>query len=65
MGDKWVGLVLTELAGGPRRYGELSRSIPARPEATELPCGPALSSRAGPDPARRQSENVTSPLSSE
>ncbi|MCX5209914.1 helix-turn-helix transcriptional regulator [Kitasatospora sp. NBC_00240] len=28
MGDKWVGLVLKELAGGPQRYGELARSIP-------------------------------------
>ncbi|MFE4601508.1 winged helix-turn-helix transcriptional regulator [Kitasatospora indigofera] len=28
MGDKWVGLVLKELAEGPRRYGELARSIP-------------------------------------
>lgn len=28
MGDKWVGLVLKELAEGPQRYGELARSIP-------------------------------------
>ncbi len=25
--DKWVGLVLTALADGPRRYSELSRTI--------------------------------------
>jgi DNA-binding HxlR family transcriptional regulator len=25
--DKWVSLVLTALAGGPRRYGDLSRII--------------------------------------
>lgn len=25
--DKWVSLVLTALAGGPRRYSELSRTI--------------------------------------
>lgn len=25
--DKWVGLVLAGLAGGPRRYGELNRII--------------------------------------
>ncbi|OKI28847.1 helix-turn-helix domain-containing protein [Streptomyces sp. CB03911] len=28
MGDKWVGLVLKELAEAPQRYGELARSIP-------------------------------------
>ncbi|GLW06807.1 transcriptional regulator [Microtetraspora sp. NBRC 13810] len=27
IGDKWVGLVLKELAGGPRRYGDLARAI--------------------------------------
>lgn len=27
IGDKWVALVLKELAGGPRRYGELARTI--------------------------------------
>ena len=27
LSDKWVTLVLTALAGGPRRYSELSRTI--------------------------------------
>ena len=27
LGDKWVSLVLKELAAGPRRHGELARSI--------------------------------------
>jgi DNA-binding HxlR family transcriptional regulator len=27
LGDKWVGLVLKELGDGPRRSGELARSI--------------------------------------
>lgn len=28
LGDKWVTLVLVQLSGGPRRYGELSRAVP-------------------------------------
>lgn len=27
MGEKWVALILKELAEGPRRYGELARTI--------------------------------------
>ncbi|MFC9860090.1 MULTISPECIES: winged helix-turn-helix transcriptional regulator [unclassified Streptomyces] len=27
MGEKWVALILKELAEGPRRYGELARAI--------------------------------------
>ncbi|WP_405985092.1 winged helix-turn-helix transcriptional regulator [Streptomyces sp. NBC_00872] len=27
IGEKWVALILKELAGGPRRYGELARTI--------------------------------------
>ncbi|MDG9675900.1 helix-turn-helix domain-containing protein [Micromonospora sp. DH14] len=27
IGDKWVSLVLKELADGPRRYGDLARAI--------------------------------------
>jgi DNA-binding HxlR family transcriptional regulator len=27
MGEKWVALIFKELAGGPRRYGELARVI--------------------------------------
>jgi DNA-binding HxlR family transcriptional regulator len=27
IGNKWVSLVLKELAGGPRRYGDLARAI--------------------------------------
>jgi DNA-binding HxlR family transcriptional regulator len=27
MGDRWVSLVLKELADGPRRYGELARTV--------------------------------------
>jgi DNA-binding HxlR family transcriptional regulator len=27
IGDKWVALILKELAEGPRRYGELARAI--------------------------------------
>ncbi|MFC3998393.1 winged helix-turn-helix transcriptional regulator [Nocardiopsis sediminis] len=27
IGDKWVAVVVKELAGGPRRYGELARAI--------------------------------------
>lgn len=27
MGDRWVSLILNELAGGPRRHGELARAV--------------------------------------
>jgi DNA-binding HxlR family transcriptional regulator len=27
MGDRWVSLILKELAAGPRRHGELARSV--------------------------------------
>lgn len=27
MGDKWVGVILRELMEGPRRYGDLARTI--------------------------------------
>jgi DNA-binding HxlR family transcriptional regulator len=27
MGDRWVSLLLKELADGPRRYGELARTV--------------------------------------
>lgn len=28
LGDKWVALVMTALAEGPRRHGELARKVP-------------------------------------
>ncbi len=28
LGDKWTTLIVIALAGGPRRFGELNRSIP-------------------------------------
>ncbi|MEU6074295.1 helix-turn-helix domain-containing protein [Micromonospora sp. NPDC047074] len=27
LGDRWVSLILKELAGGPRRHGELTRAV--------------------------------------
>ncbi|MFG3704813.1 winged helix-turn-helix transcriptional regulator [Micromonospora sp. NPDC047670] len=27
MGDRWVSMILKELASGPRRYGELARAV--------------------------------------